>query len=186
MLAVVGASVFFFVHAARFLEGPAASPLPADFQVVLGGDSGDRVLTAARNYQTGVAPYVLLAGLEHSPVEMRQYYMHWRTNLLVERGVPRERIYHDAESTSSWEEAVNTLKLMQNKGWRHVVVVSDPYHMRRLSWIWDRVFRDTGLHYTLVSSKPSYWKPDEWWRNERSGAMVIMEYIKLAYYLVKY
>jgi uncharacterized SAM-binding protein YcdF (DUF218 family) len=186
MLVVAGAGVFLFVNAARFLEGPATAPIPADFQVVLGGDSGDRVLTAATNYQRGVAPYVVLVGLEHSPVEVRPYYVHWRTNLLVDRGVPRERIFLDSESTSSWEEAVNTLKLMRSKGWNHVVVVSDPYHMRRLSWIWSRVFRDSGLEYTLVSSRPDYWKPDAWWRNERSGAMVIMEYIKLAYYLAKY
>ena len=185
-LALFGASAFLFVNAARFLEGPAMPPMPADFQVVLGGDAGDRVLTAVRHYSGGLAPYVLLAGLESSPVETRPYYMHWRSRTLIENGVPPERILFDAESTSSWEEAVNTLRLMQDRGWRHVVVVSDPYHMRRLAWIWGRVFRDSGLRYTLVASTPPYWKPDEWWRNERSGAMVIMEYIKMAYYLAKY
>lgn len=185
-LAVAGAFAFFFVNAARFLEGPAMPAMPADFQVVLGGDAGDRVLTAVRHYSGGLAPYVLLAGLETSPVETRPYYMHWRSRTLIENGVPPERILFDTDSTSSWEEAVNTLKLMQNRGWRHVVVVSDPYHMRRLAWIWDRVFRDSGLRYTLVASTPSYWKPEEWWKSERAGAMVIMEYIKMAYYLAKY
>ena len=61
-----------------------------------------------------------------------------------------------------------------------------PYHMRRLSWAWGKAFEGSGLAYTLVASSPAFWQPDVWWRDEMSGAAVIMEYIKLAYYLVKY
>ena len=48
------------------------------------------------------------------------------------------------------------------------------------------VFRDSGLSYSLVASSPQWWDADGWWRDERSAQAVIMEYIKLAYYLVKY
>lgn len=183
---VLATGAVLFVDAAHFLEAPARPPRPADLQVVLGGDSGDRVLTAASNYRNGFAPYVVLAGQETSPLEHRAEYMHWRAAALVERGVPAERILLDTRSASSWDEAVNTLHLMEQKDWRHVIVVSDPYHMRRLAWIWGRVFRSSGREFTLVASAPASWKPDGWWRDERTGAAVIMEYIKLAYYLAKY
>ena len=62
----------------------------------------------------------------------------------------------------------------------------DPYHMRCLSWTWRRVFDGSALEYSLVASSPLDWKPDIWWRDEKSGAAVIMEYIKIAYYLAKY
>ena len=75
---------------------------------------------------------------------------------------------------------------MEANGWRRVLVVSDPYHMRRLSWVWGRVFRDSGLSYSLVASSPQWWNPDGWWHDEKSAPLVIVEYIKLAYYLVKY
>ena len=112
--------------------------------------------------------------------------MHWRAQVLPERGVPLERIIGDADSTNSWEEAVNTRRTMEANGWRRALVVSDPYHLRRLSWTWGRVFKDSGLSYSLVSTSPRYWDSDGWWRDEKAAQVMIMEYIKLAYYLVKY
>ena len=106
--------------------------------------------------------------------------------MLAEHGVPLERIIGDPDSTSSWEEAVNTRRIMEANGWRRALVVSDPYHLRRLSWTWARAFRDSGLGYSLVATSPQRWDPDGWWHDEKSAPFVIMEYIKLAYYLVKY
>ena len=65
-------------------------------------------------------------------------------------------------------------------------MVSDLYRMRRLSWAWGRVFRDSGLEFSLVASSPPWWDADRWWRDENSALEVVNEYIKLAYYLVKY
>ena len=175
-----------FINAARFLEAPARPPDVSDLIVVLGGDAGERVLTAASDYVRGIAPYVLLTGRETHPTEHRPQYANWRAPTLIEHGVPGDRILVDRVSATSWDEAVNTLRLMHDKGWRRVVVVSDPYHMRRLDWIWSRVFRGSGCAYTLVASAPDYWKPGRWWMSERAGAAVIMEYVKLLYYVARY
>jgi len=48
------------------------------------------------------------------------------------------------------------------------------------------VFRDRGLSYSLVATSPQRWDPDGWWHDEKIAPFVIMEYIKLAYYLLKY
>lgn len=174
------------LQAAHFLEAPAVHPRPAELMVVLGGDSGDRALTARRLYAARMAPRVLLTGMDTNPSELRPLLMHWRAHFLVSAGVPQEQLLFDAVSGNSWEEAVNTRKLMEARGWRTVLVVSDPYHMRRLSWIWRRVFDGSGLEVSLVASSPQFWKPGSWWRDERSAQAVMMETIKLGYYLVKY
>jgi uncharacterized SAM-binding protein YcdF (DUF218 family) len=173
-------------QAGRYLEAPASAPSKADVLVDLGGETGDRTLTAASLFRDGFAPRILVTGLDTSPPEVRPAYLHWRAQVLAERGVPLDRIIYDADSTNSWEEAINTRRTMEANGWRRVLVVSDPYHMRRLSWAWGRVFRDSGLSYTLVASSPQWWDPDGWWRDDNSALVVINEYIKLAYYLVKY
>ena len=174
-------------QAGRFLERPAdPAPSRADVLVVLGGDAGDRGLALARLYSAGLAPRVLLTGMEGSLPETRRAYLHWREQVLVDAGVPRDRLLYDEESGNSWEEAVNTRRLMEARGWRRALVVSDPYHMRRLSWTWGKAFEGSGLHYSLVASSPAFWEPDAWWRDERSSAAVIMEVIKLGYYFVKY
>ena len=185
-LVLAALSVFAVLQAANFLQEPASQPAPADLMAVLGGDGGDRGLTAARLYAAGLAPRVLVAGMEGSPPEVRRAILHWRVQVLTERGVPPERLEFDFESNNSMEEALNTRRLMEARGWRRVLVVSDPSHMRRLSWTWRRVFEGSGLEYSLVASSPADWKPEIWWRDEKSGAAVILECIKIAYYLAKY
>mgnify|MGYP003431474958 CR=1 FL=1 len=36
-----------------------------------------------------------------------------------------------------------------------------------------------------IASRPDWWKPGGWWRDEKSGQFVIQEMIKLGYYLAK-
>jgi uncharacterized SAM-binding protein YcdF (DUF218 family) len=185
-LAMLALSVWAVLNAAHFFAGPASPPVKADLIAVLGGDGGDRGLTAARLYASGMAPRVLIEGLEATPSLVRRAILNWRVQVLVDAGVPLAQLEYDTESANSWEEALNTRRLMQARGWRRVLVVSDPPHMRRLSWTWGRVFEGSGLEFSLVASSPPDWKPDIWWRDEKSGAAVIMECIKIAYYLAKY
>jgi len=184
---ILALSVWAVSQAAYFLESPA-DPVPTqvDIAVSLGGEVGYRSLTAARLYSTGITPRVLMTGMGKSPNLVRRVIRDWRLQVLLESGVPQDRIEYDVESANSWEEAVNTRRLMEQRGWRRVIVVSDPSHMRRMSWTWRRVFAGSGLELFLVATSPAYWKPDVWWRDERSGATVILEYIKIAYYLAKY
>jgi uncharacterized SAM-binding protein YcdF (DUF218 family) len=180
------ASAWLFIDAAFYLESPAKPPAKADVAVILGGDSGYRVLKGAEIFADGLVANVLVTGRETSPLESRPVYLRWRAQALVERGVPEAQIVIDPKPDNSWEEAVSTRRQMEARGWRSALVISDPFHMRRLDWIWARVFAGSGLRYSLVASSPEYWKPDGWWRDERTGGAVIMEYIKLAYYVAKY
>jgi hypothetical protein len=100
--------------------------------------------------------------------------------------VPREAIILEAGAGNSWEEAVNTLALLRKNDWQRVMVVSDPPHMRRLHWIWGRVFAGSGKEFVLVDSNPAWWNADRWWGNDESGPFVLMEYVKLVYYRFKY
>ena len=67
-----------------------------------------------------------------------------------------------------------------------VMVVSDPPHMRRLSWVWGRMFAGSGKQFTLVASDLEYWDAERWWRRSSNAQFVFAEYIKLAYYFVQY
>lgn len=189
LLLVAGAIAALGAYAASragyWLESPRRSAAPADAIVVLGGDDGGRLVRGLDLYRAGYAPTILLTGIEHGNRATRSAYLTWRAEFLVRQGVPRSALRYDAESANSYEEASYVRSLMEQQRWRSVLVVSDPPHMRRLSWTWERVFRGTGLHYVLVASDPEWWVPGYWWRDEKSGAFVLMEYIKLAYYIAR-
>jgi hypothetical protein len=116
----------------------------------------------------------------------RAAYLSWRARYLIDEGVSEKALLYDRNSRSSWDEAVNTLQLMRSMKMNRVLVVSDPPHLRRLSWVWGKVFAGSGKEFILAASDMEDWDAAHWWRTSASAQFVFGEYIKLAYYLVQY
>ena len=174
-----------FLNAGQFLVAPAQSPVKADLLFALGGDRGARADRVLEIYRAGFAPRILLSS-EGIHQKGRGAYLTWQASYLVDGGVPGNILLFDRSSTSSWEEAVNCRRLMQELKLKSVVVVSDPPHMRRLSWIWNKVLAGSGMEYRLVASGMEDWDAAHWWRTSPSAQFVFGEYIKLAYYYFTY
>ena len=128
----------------------------------------------------------VLVGASGAHSKTRPAYLRWQARYLVEEGVPENALLYDRSSTSSWDEAVNTLELMRSMKLDRVLVVSDPPHMRRLSWVWGKVFEGSGKEFTLVASEMEGWDAAHWWRTSPNAQFVFGEYIKLAYYSFQY
>jgi uncharacterized SAM-binding protein YcdF (DUF218 family) len=179
---VAAVFVFAFFRAGIFLDAPSQQPERADLIVTLGGDVGARVHKAAELYRQGFAPTILLTGLEGGHAGTRSHYLNWRARLLVDRKVPASALLFDEVSANTWEEAVNTLSLMQARKMQSVLVVSDPPHLRRLDRVWGKVFAGSGIQFRLVAAPMEKWDAAHWWSNEASAQYVVNEYIKLGYY----
>jgi uncharacterized SAM-binding protein YcdF (DUF218 family) len=125
---------------------PVAATPGADAIVVLGGGIGgpnpprlsedlngaaDRVLHAARLFRAGKAPLVIVSGgnvFPQSRVESEAIY----TRLLLrEWGVPVDRVVIEGESRNTFENAVETKKLLGARGLRKVLLVTSARHMPR-------------------------------------------------------
>ncbi len=126
----------------------------ADAIVVLGakvradGSAGlglqRRVLHAARLYKKGMADSIITTGGvgTYPPAEAEV-----AAKLLVQHGVPRSAIVLENKSTSTWENATYATQICRNKGWKKVLLVSDPFHL----WRAERNFTKCGLQ---VASSP--------------------------------
>ena len=175
-----------FRHLGDWLAAPghsvALAPGSADLIVTLGGDVGGRAQRAIELYQQGVAPRVMLAGPETADTAALPHMLEWRATMMRAAGLPAEAILPGRPARNSWEEATATLAQMEQEGWRRVVVVSDPPHLRRLDLAWSAVFAGSGREFVLVPAVAPWWQATQWWRDERSAAFVINEAIKLLYY----
>lgn len=180
----VAAGTIAFFQVGYFLEAPSQQPEKADLIVPLGGGSSNRIHKAAELYEQGFAPNVLLIGAGGNEAITRPHSSDWRIRFLLEHGVRDNMLVFDAISTNSWEEAVNTLRLMRERNWRRVLVVSDPPHLRRLAWAWGKVFEGSGKEYLLIAAPLEGWDPGRWWRHDSSARFVVTEVNKLAYYRV--
>src|SRR5512139_731297 len=184
LIVLAALAVVAFLQAASFLDDPARDPVKADAAFVLGGDGGERVVRAAELHRDKMAPVFILTGAEEMAGEVLPAYLYWRAAVLVRAGVPEGSIVLDTMSSNSEEEAAYGLMLAKARGWKRVLVVSDPPHLRRLDLVWGRAFQGSGIEYVLVASKPRWWEPGRWWRNRKSAQFVFMEYIKLVYTLL--
>lgn len=174
-----------FLNAGNFLAAPAQAPVKADLIFAPGGDNGARADKVLELYRKGYAPRILL-GPEGIHSRTRAAYLRWRARYLVGEGVPEQVLLFDNRSVSSWDEAVRTLQLMQEMKMNSVLVVSDPPHTRRLTWVWGKVFAGSGRTFTLVAADMEDWDAEHWWRTSPNAQFVFSEYIKLAYYYFQY
>lgn len=180
-IGLLAAAAWAFMGAGRFLAAPARAAVPADAAFVLGGDDGHRAMRAAQLHRDGYARHFVLTGAEDMAGEVLPAYLYWRAAVLARGGVPESAMLLDTASSNSEEEAAYARRLAVSRGWKRVLVVSDPPHMRRLDRAWRSAFAGSGIEYVLVASRPRWWEPDRWWTSRKSAQFVLMEYIKLAY-----
>jgi len=164
-----------FLGAGYFLASPAAGPQKTHAIVVLGGDMrGWRSARALELFKEGYAPNVLF--INPCTDRKRQEFM--------SAGARQENIFFETVSKNSYEEAQNSLRIMQAQGWQYVLIVTDPPHIRRVDWAWGHVLKGSGLRYTIVATSPPWWNAKNWWKNKTSKDFVLSEYSKLAYYIL--
>jgi uncharacterized SAM-binding protein YcdF (DUF218 family) len=139
----------------------------ADALIVLGDDNfyADRATRGAQLFREGKAPLIVACGRRLRPnagiAELMEHD-------LVERGVPREKIVrftHDGDSTL--EEAQALTRLVKERKWRSVMVVTSNYHTRRARYIYRRVFPQ-GVEVRVASARDGDFDPEHWWEERKS------------------
>ena len=164
-----------YSEAGRFVSTPVDEPVRSDLVVSLGGEVRHRMRKAIQLWRTGFAPRIFITG-----------HLAARLAFLADQGVPDTAILSNDKSRHSWDEAVNTYHLMKANGWKSVLVVSDPPHMRRLSWTWEHVFVGSGMSFRLIPAPMPGWDAAHWWRDPGSARYVKAELGKLVFYLFRY
>lgn len=168
-------SLLGYLTAGAVLAAPAGVPHAADVVVVLGGDgSGGRYTRGRELIRAGYGRQLVL--IEPNAVN--------RKDALA--NLPGVVIWDDILPGNSWGEAKVTRARMQAKGWKSVLVVSDPPHMLRLRYAWSSNFWGSDLSFTLVATNPPWWSAWRWWTNPQSSSFVGDEVLKLGYYVLRY
>jgi uncharacterized SAM-binding protein YcdF (DUF218 family) len=133
--------------AARVAVAP--DPGPADAIVVLGGGvewpQGElsstalhRTLHGIRLYRDGRAPLLVLSG---GPERREPAPASLRSALALACGVPAPAVIADERARTTREEAGHVASLLRPRGARSILLVTDPYHMRRAR----RLFQAAGF-----------------------------------------
>ncbi len=172
--------------AAVFAEEPArwlvaeSPPGAADVAVVLAGDPDyERTRTAARLWHEGQVSLLIMTGGEPGPGDSATSLR----DTAVALGVPAGRIRMEEVSRSTREAMVAVRPLLERLDVRRVAVVTSPYHQRRAGWAARRALGD--VEVLVRPARPSFWSPEGWWRDSFSRRLVVREYGKLVYYVLR-
>jgi hypothetical protein len=94
-------------------------------------------------------------------------------------GVPRDAIVtldQPVEITETELRAVATLA--RDRGWRRLILVTTPFHARRVQLIWRRESGGT-IEGRLATVPDECAGEDAWWRRRRCSEAVLHEYLGL-------
>jgi uncharacterized SAM-binding protein YcdF (DUF218 family) len=113
------------------LLGGGTLPGEAPRSMVEVGGAGDRVLYAVKMFKLGQAPYILASGGKLDWSLQTRSAAQDMADLLELMGVPQEAIWLQGESRDTYEDATYSAAILNEKGLRHILLVTSAAHMPR-------------------------------------------------------
>jgi uncharacterized SAM-binding protein YcdF (DUF218 family) len=170
ILAVLGVIAWFYPE--KFLTVDSG-PVAADVLIVIGGGQHERAVRAAQLFKQHAAPRVIVTGAGDDEINRR---------MLIANGVPARAIQLEGRSTTTFENAEFTAKLLQADQIHSAILVTSWYHARRAEKTFAQVV--PGVRFF---SEPSYYGfARENWEKDGLNKRMRLEFLKLPGYWIRY
>lgn len=160
-----------------FLED---EPQKADVIFLPGSEEGVLAKTAARLYLEGYAPLIVPSGkyakwTGHSMVDQFETESDHFAYLLMEEGVPEEAILKEREATYTYQNAINTRKLLDERGIKvkKALLCCQAYHARRSKLYYQILFPETEILVIPTITKGI--TRDNWFKSRKMSDVVLGE-----------
>jgi len=168
------------------LGGSTASNRPNWFEPYDKHTTVTRIDTAAQLYHAHRAPLIIVSGAALDGTVSEAQIM---ANNLRQQGVPTDAIIQEAESLTTYENALYTARILKEKGLDRVLVVTSALHMPRAMG----VFRKQQIDALAASSPPQIIVPEDttfsfWQPNAHvlsASRSVVKEYVGMLVYWLR-
>lgn len=136
---------------------------------VSGGDTNSRAKRAINLFKQGWAPIIIFSGDSADPkAESNAEVMR---KLALSEGVPDSAIHIDSDSKNTRENAINTSKIINKIGAKDVILVSSPYHLRRVKLNFSRYGGSIKLRTT--AAQDNNW--NNWYLTPKGWLLALSE-----------
>ncbi len=177
----------------RLLAAPLTLKTPltsADAIVVLGGgvdregnpgeSTVERVRYGAALYKEEFAPVLVLSTGKVDRFNEARVMQ----SLALSLNVPQRAILLEEDSHNTYENVLFTERLLKQKGWNRPIIVSSPYHMRRIDLLYQKFFPEVSPLYAPV--RPSlFHEPGSSMQRFRQALALYREYAAIVWYRLK-
>lgn len=134
---------------------------------VSGGDTSSRARKAIELYMKGYSDKLIFSGDSADPTAISNAESMKR--IAVHAGVPSSAIYLDEKSKNTRENAEQTDVLFKKLNVKTAILVSSPYHLRRVKMNFERV--DSSVSYRTVAATDNQWR---YWYLRPSGWLLAL------------
>ncbi|MGJ0429895.1 YdcF family protein [Methylobacter sp.] len=153
-------------------------PVNADMIVILGGDPGSRLRKGLNLYDQGFAHRLLLIDKEAGA------WAHVTHNGCKDCVLDDKNVVILAGSTSTFTDASIVKTYCLEHGIKSLLVVTDPYHTRRVSLTFSNEFKQSNVSFNVISSDDYNFllsPGNHWWSDQPTLETVWLEMIKCVY-----
>jgi uncharacterized SAM-binding protein YcdF (DUF218 family) len=142
--------------------------------VVSGGDNDSRIEKGVELYKEGWAPTLLYSGAAAEGDVSNAAAMR---NISVKIGVPKASIIIEEESKTTTENAQNSAKIIKEKGYTSMILVTSPYHQRRTLELFRKELPEVGI--INQSALDNNWRKKGWWETNVGRFLTVGELGKI-------
>ncbi len=146
----------------------AESDRQGKVDVIICLNGSERIKKTAELYHKGLAPKVILTAGNNKKD-------------LVQLGISENRITLAEWPMTTYQEALAVASMDHLSKIRSAIVVTDPYHLKRVRWTFRHVLNDSQVKLYFISSDLP-WNGKDWWREKQSRILVALEISKMGYY----
>jgi uncharacterized SAM-binding protein YcdF (DUF218 family)/glycosyltransferase involved in cell wall biosynthesis len=144
-----------------------------------GGGFQERVSQAVALYKAGHAPRVIFSsGFVFTLREAEVMKA-----VAVDNGIPADAILLEEDAANTYENVAFTNRILAEHGWRRVLLVSSPYHMRRALLTWKHAAPDVAVTPTPVPQSEFY--ASRWGASFDQIRGIVHEYAAIAAYWMR-
>lgn len=165
----------------RSCDGPqqvSGACAPADAIVAIsGGDTDARAREAISLYKQGWAPVIIFSGAALDK-QGASNAAAMAAQAVGER-VPRDAILLDEASVNTADNASQVRAIVEQKGYKRIILVTSPYHQRRASIEFDRRLGDITSIVNHPTSSDRYWNEQRWWATPMGLWLGVSELVKV-------
>ena len=162
----------------------------ADAIVVLGGSPSTRPFVAAKLFNEGYAPRVLVMSNEGSPTDdlgVTTRDLDLNRRVLRALKVPDSAVVAVGRNVSStYEEALAVRDWARSNRVRRLLIPTDLFHTRRVAWIFGKSLQDSGVEVRVSAIPHRKYGTTNWWQHEDGLIGFQNEILKFGLYWKKY
>ena len=185
LLLIIATGLILFWAAGSFLiTGDRVKNV--DAIVVLSGDEGARVKEASKLFRSGLAKYLIITKSDHEDIQENRTNSEKIMRIAIDEGVASDSIlFTNQEAEDTIGEAREVLEVANQRQINSLLVITDPYHTRRVKIIFNRILKESDISVSVHGVPDHWYKSYNWFLSIEGWKKTIEEYAALIFFTVK-